>query len=99
MAELKNALRSGDVSVSGSRRFRAFEEHLMPHAEFNEARGWQSAACWFYFCGGLFWMHICHSCANRSIKTILAAQVQLPKAELSSAGLKVSPLDDPFENA
>ena len=36
MAELKNALRSGDVSVSGSRQFRAFEEYLMPHAEFNE---------------------------------------------------------------
>ena len=36
MAELKNALRSGDVSVSSSRQFRAFEEYLMPHAEFNE---------------------------------------------------------------
>src|SRR5208283_5201250 len=36
MAELKNALRSGDVSVSGSRQFRGFEEYLMPHAEFNE---------------------------------------------------------------
>jgi TnpA family transposase len=36
MAELKNAMRSGDVSVSGSRQFRAFEEYLMPHAEFNE---------------------------------------------------------------
>jgi hypothetical protein len=35
MAELKNALRSGDVSVSGSRQFRAFEEYLMPHTEFN----------------------------------------------------------------
>jgi hypothetical protein len=29
---LKNAMRSGDVSVSGSRQFRAFEEYLMPHA-------------------------------------------------------------------
>ena len=36
MAELKNALRSGDVSVSGSRQFRAFEEYLMPHTEFDE---------------------------------------------------------------
>jgi hypothetical protein len=35
MAELKNALRSGDVSVSGSRQFRAFEEYLMPHATFD----------------------------------------------------------------
>ena len=36
MAELKNALRSGDISVSGSRQYRAFEEYLMPHAEFKE---------------------------------------------------------------
>jgi hypothetical protein len=36
MAELKNALRSGDVSVSGSRQLRAFEEYLMPHTEFDE---------------------------------------------------------------
>jgi hypothetical protein len=31
MAELKNARRSGDVAVSGSRQFRSFEEYLMPH--------------------------------------------------------------------
>ncbi len=34
VAELKNALRSGDVAVVGSRQFRAFEDYLMPQAEF-----------------------------------------------------------------
>ena len=55
MAELKNALRSGDVSVSFSRQFRAFEEYLMPHTEFNErlANGRLHLGC-FYFCRDLF---------------------------------------------
>jgi hypothetical protein len=34
MAELKNALRSGDVSIRGSRQFRDFEDYLMPRPEF-----------------------------------------------------------------
>ena len=35
MAELKNSLRSGDVSVAGSRQFRDFEDYLMPQPEFD----------------------------------------------------------------
>jgi hypothetical protein len=34
MAELKNSLRSGDVSVVGSRQFCDFEDYLMPRPEF-----------------------------------------------------------------
>lgn len=34
MAELKNALRSGDLSVVGSRQFRAFDDYLIPRPEF-----------------------------------------------------------------
>ncbi len=70
MAELKNALRSGDVSVSGSRQFRAFEEYLMPHTEFNE--GSRTAVCiWpFPLLPRPIWVHVCHSYAKRSIKPI-----------------------------
>ena len=35
MAELKNALRSGDVSVVGSRQFRDFEDYLISRPEFD----------------------------------------------------------------
>lgn len=34
MVDLKNALRSGDISVAGSRQFRAFEDYLIPRPEF-----------------------------------------------------------------
>ena len=35
MAELKNSLRSGDISVVGSRQFRDFKEYLLPRTEFD----------------------------------------------------------------
>jgi hypothetical protein len=35
LAELKNALRSGDVWVQGSRQFRDFDEYLIPLEKFN----------------------------------------------------------------
>jgi hypothetical protein len=34
MAELKNALRSGDIWVVGSRRFKDFEDYLLPAEKF-----------------------------------------------------------------
>ena len=36
LAELANALRSGDLWVSGSRQFRDFESYLLPATEFYE---------------------------------------------------------------
>ena len=38
MAPLKNARRSGDVSVADSRQFRNFEEPLLPKTDFRERR-------------------------------------------------------------
>jgi len=35
LSELRNALRSGDLWVVGSRQFRDFEEYLLPSASFN----------------------------------------------------------------
>ncbi|MBZ9607947.1 hypothetical protein G9F73_009025 [Clostridium estertheticum] len=35
LSELKNRLRSGDVSVEGSKNFKDFEEYLIPHDEWN----------------------------------------------------------------
>ena len=34
LSELKNALRSGDVWVQGSRQFKDFDEYLMPAEKF-----------------------------------------------------------------
>ena len=34
MAELKNALRSGDIWVVGSRQFKDFDDYLLPAEKF-----------------------------------------------------------------
>jgi hypothetical protein len=38
LAELKNALRSGDLWVQGSRQFKDFEDYLSPKERFNAMR-------------------------------------------------------------
>jgi hypothetical protein len=38
LAELKNALRSGDIWVQGSRQFKDFEAYLVPPARFADQR-------------------------------------------------------------
>jgi hypothetical protein len=86
MAELKNALRSGDISVSGSRQFRAFEEYLMPHTEFDErlANGSLhlavSTSAAAYLDARLSLLRQALDQTNS-----LAAQGQLPDAELTNS--------------
>ncbi|WP_409517748.1 hypothetical protein, partial [Escherichia coli] len=36
--ELKGALRSGDIWVKGSRRYRNFDDYLIPVTEFEKSR-------------------------------------------------------------
>ena len=38
LAELKNALRSGDIWVQGSRQFKDFDEYLLPAEKFASLR-------------------------------------------------------------
>lgn len=38
LTELKNALRSGDIWVQGSRQFRDFDEYLLPSVKFQELK-------------------------------------------------------------
>jgi TnpA family transposase len=94
MAELKNAMRSGDVSVSGSRQFRAFEEYLMPHAEFNE-RFKDGSLHFTVSTSAADYLDSRLSLLRQSLDQTnsLAAQGQLPDAELSDSGLKINPLD------
>ncbi len=42
LSELKNGFRSGDVWVPGSRRYRDFDDYLMPKPALSEARGSKS---------------------------------------------------------
>jgi TnpA family transposase len=95
MAELKNALRSGDVSVRGSRQFQDFEDYLIPQQAFE-----QNLAG-----GGLQIGVPASPTAYLEERTLLLREAldrteelartgQLPDVELSGAGLKISPIEN-----
>ena len=95
MAELKTALRAGDIWVPGSRQFRDFDEYLIERAAFTAqaetaATGLAVATdAGSYLEERLATLHRELTLTNR-----LARQGQLPDVELTDKGLKIKPLDD-----
>ena len=94
LAELKNALRSGDIWVQGSRQFKAFDEYLLPAERF-EAQRHNSALplavttdCDRYLDGRL-------QSLEEQLATVerLASANDLPEAIITESGLKITPLD------
>ncbi|MGY2746677.1 TnpA family transposase [Arthrobacter sp. UYCu723] len=94
LSELKNALRSGDVWVQGSRQFKDFEEYLVPAGVFSDlkASGGLPLAvatdCDQYLRGRLSLLEQQLAVVNR-----MAAANDLPDAIITGSGLKITPLD------
>lgn len=94
LSELKNALRSGDIWVEGSRQFKNFNEYLLPAQKFAELKGADElplavdSDCERYLKGRL-------DTLNDQLQSVdrLAAANDLPDAILTDAGLKITPLD------
>jgi hypothetical protein len=102
MAELKNSLQSGDVSVAGSRQFRDFEDYLMPHPEFDRrlTQGELHVAV-PTTAAAYIEERVLQLRSALDQTNALAREDQLPDAELNSAGLelnsagfKISPLEN-----
>jgi TnpA family transposase len=92
LAELRNALRSGDLWVSGSRQFRDFEEYLLPAETFTALRrgGLPLAvtADWGAYLGQRGEpLHAALLTVNR-----LAERGELPDASITDGVLKITPL-------
>jgi len=95
LSELKNALRSGDVWVQGSRQFKDFEDYLVPAGKFAAMKLASQLPlavdtdCEQYLQGRLSLLKQQLATVNR-----LAAANELPDAIITTAsGLKVTPLD------
>jgi TnpA family transposase len=94
LSELKNALRSGDVWVQGSRQFKDFEDYLMPSAQFASLK--QASAlplavptdCDQYLSERLELLEAQLATVNR-----MALGNALPDAVITESGLKITPLD------
>ena len=94
LSELKNALRSGDVWVEGSRQFKNFNEYLLPAQKFAALKGADElrlavdSDCERYLKERL-------DTLNDQLQSVdlLAAAIDLPDAILTDAGLKITPLN------
>ena len=94
LAELKNALRSGDIWVQGSRQFRDFDDYLLPAENFQAIMQ-----------GNVLPLPIIADCdrylnerrqlLEQRLATVnrLAADNGLPDVIITETGLKVTPLD------
>jgi TnpA family transposase len=94
LSELKNALRSGDIWVQGSRQFKDFEEYLVPNERFislkqsNELPLAIETDCDKYLHDRILLLEQQLTITNR-----LASSNDLPDAIITESGLKVTPLD------
>ena len=94
LSELKNALRSGDIWVQGSRQFKDFDEYLVPAAKFaglkqaGELALAVNADCEQYLDERLSLLGEQLAVVNR-----MAAASELPDAIVTESGLKITPLD------
>jgi hypothetical protein len=93
LTELKNALRSGDIWVPGSRQFRDFEDYLFPTAEFELLNVSEELPLTTGGSFDLYWTGR-ETLLRHELEKVdsLAAQHQLPDAEIADGILKVTPL-------
>ncbi len=94
LSELKNALRSGDVWVQGSRQFKDFDEYLVPAEKFAALRQASELPLAVatdvdqYLQGRLLLLE-----QQLAIVNHMAAADELPDAIITASGLKITPLD------
>ena len=94
LSELKNALRSGDIWVQGSRQFKDFEDYLVPPERFaglkqsSELPLAVATDCDQYLHERLTLLETQLATVNR-----MAAANELPDAIITESGLKITPLD------
>ena len=94
LSEMKNALRSGDIWVQGSRQFKDFEDYLVPPAKFaslkqaSELPLTVATDCDPYLHDRLTLLETQLATVNR-----MALANELPDAIITGSGLKITPLD------
>lgn len=93
LSELKGALRSGDIWVKGSRRYKNFDDYLIPEKDFDKLTPALplpvSADYHEYITSRMTLLQ-----SRLEEINAMAALGELPDVEISDKGLKVSPLDN-----
>jgi len=94
LSELKNALRSGDIWVKGSRQFKDFEEYLIPAGNFTLLKQ-DGALPLAVPTDRDRYLEERLELLERQLETVnrLAGANDLPDAVITKSGLKITPLD------
>ncbi|MBX9799981.1 MULTISPECIES: Tn3 family transposase [Azonexaceae] len=93
LSELKNALRSGDVWVPGSRQFKDFEEYLLPPNRFAALRNAGDLSLAIDTDGERYLQDRLALLKEKLVEVNrLAAAGELPDAEIANELLKIKPL-------
>jgi TnpA family transposase len=94
LAEVKNALRSGDLWVQGSRQFKDFEAYLLPAERFAALQAQQAVPVAVNPDGEAFLRERVEVLTDE-LQTVnrLATAEALPAAALTARGLRITPLD------
>ncbi|MEB8476113.1 Tn3 family transposase, partial [Acidithiobacillus ferriphilus] len=94
LSELKNALRSGDIWVQGSRQFKDFDTYLIPAGRFDDlTRTGALPLAVNTDCETYLQERIALLEQQLSSTNHLAAADDLPDAIITDSGLKITPLD------
>jgi Tn3 transposase DDE domain len=93
LAELKNALRSGDLWVQGSRQFKDFEDYLLPKERFNAMRSAKELPIDIDTNADTYLSERLERLQEALARVnALAANGELPDADIQAGVLKVTPL-------
>ncbi len=94
LSELKNALRSGDIWVKGSRQFRDFDDYLLPAEKFAALKREQALPPAINPNSDQYRKSVLQLLDEQlATVTRLAKDNELPDAILTESGLKITPLD------
>ena len=95
LAELKNALRSGDIWIKGARQYKDFEEYLLPVYQYIKLLDKKELPIAIVTDFDVY-IKERFSLLEEQLKTVdsLASQNQLQDVSITKSGLKISPLED-----
>ena len=95
MNELKGALRSGDIWVKGSRRYRNFDDYLIPTAEFEKSRhNDQLQLAVQTDCQAYLQARMTLLASRLEEVNAMALAGDLPDVDISDKGVKITPLEN-----
>ena len=94
LSEMKNALRSGDIWVQGSRQFKDFEDYLVPPTKFASLKQ-ASELPLAVATDRDQYLHERLTLLEKQLATVnrMALANELPDAIITESGLKITPLD------